>query len=90
MWHQSVVAGLEHLSQSLLSIFSPKDNFPSFERKDLTSHIDWQRIRSLRGVLDNIGDSGRFAVGAKSGVVIASPSTVSRIVTLRDPSTGRN
>jgi glucoamylase len=44
---------------------------------DLASFINSQAKRSLQGVLDNIGPNGALTQGATSGVIIASPSTVS-------------
>lgn len=43
----------------------------------LDSWLATETTTALNGILDNIGSSGAYAASAKSGVVIASPSTSS-------------
>ena len=45
-------------------------------QRDLSSFIDSEKAVALQGILANIGPDGMLDHGAKSGVVIASPSTV--------------
>ena len=58
---------------------------PSASPSSLDAFIASEKQRALQGVLANIGSTGSLSQGAKSGVVIASPSTVCD--TRRPPST---
>ena len=50
---------------------------PSLVTRDLNSFVAAEKARSVQGILDNLGADGALDHGANSGIVIASPSTVS-------------
>ena len=49
------------------------------DQRDLTAFVAAEKAKALQGVLANIGATGAQSQGAKSGVVVAAPSTVSRL-----------
>ena len=55
----------------------PADSFRVEERAtgSLASFIATESPIALQGVLNNVGSAGSAAQGAKSGIVVASPST---------------
>ena len=60
---------------ALLSVQSTVARLTPVPRDTIDTYSAVQSPISKQGILDNIGPSGLKAHGAKSGVVIASPST---------------
>lgn len=57
------------------ALASPAINIAPRATTSVASWLATETTVARQGILDNIGSSGAYAASAKSGIVIASPST---------------